>query len=260
MITCSRWWPKLLLLPVIYLATGNLLVVHAQTQSSRYSKLETVAANANANDAASISALADEIFPTDYWPNEILSSREAIKARLIRAEMGFYNGQHRGISCEDVSKALNNAVQQLALPRFAKTSRAQIGSLRMSELMNAPRFMHPRISDSKMGSRALGVMSPMQAAFLATRMVEQKLFNEEYQFDPGEWVAMRRAQSRALWESRRQSRDRGLEASGARVVLRVPGSKEAEMTRASSQAVASLAQNQIDSLLKKVFDDMGVQQ
>ena len=172
----------------------------------------------NGGGETEVRALADEIF-TSYQFNEAPAGvSDNIKERLVRAEISYRGGKgQQGISDASIVRAVNYLVHILGAPAYARTN--------VFELRRMKAGILPYTADLQARSRAeqltSGVinsandatrpsMSPLEATFFMTVLVQQKQFNSEYQLTQEEYVQLhggeRQPKSDKQFRSEMQSR------------------------------------------------------
>jgi hypothetical protein len=142
---------------------------------------------------ASIRKLADEVFKSVALEQAPAGMLDAVKDRLVRAEVSYQNGRAQGITEISVVRAVNGLAIKFKAPEYAKTSRYEVRKLRMGVLAIAPNFIAGgRSSDSqqpkRIGSSIAPDMSPMEAAFVTVLLLRQKVSNPDYQLTHAERV------------------------------------------------------------------------
>ena len=151
-----------------------------------------------------IRAMADEIFTTYQFDEAPAGVSNGIKERLVRAEISYRGGQgQQGISDASIVRAVNYLAYKLGAPAYARTDVFELRRMKVAIL--------PYTNDLQARSRASEVtdrvsvgyqktdtandastptMSPLEAIFFMTVLVQQKQFNPEYQLTNEEFVAL----------------------------------------------------------------------
>lgn len=172
--------------------------------SNPLSKINSKARTANnGGGETEIRALADEIFTTYQFDEAPAGIGDSIKDRLVRAELSYRGGQgQQGISDASIVRAINYLAYKLGAPAFARTD--------VFELRRMKSAILPYTGDLQARSRAAEVtdsisiggqktnandattptMSPLEAVFFMTALVQQKQFNPEYQLTHEEFVLL----------------------------------------------------------------------
>lgn len=175
---------------------------------------------ANSGGETEVRALADEIFVTYHFNDAPAVIGDAIKDRLVRAELSYRNGRgQKGISDASIVRAVNYLAYKVGAPAYAQTN--------VFELRRMKTAMLPYTADLQARSRATDAailnsgktvaneaatprMSPLEATFFAVLLVHQKQFNTEYQLTNQEFVALhggnRKPQADKLFRGEMQSR------------------------------------------------------
>lgn len=176
----------------------------------------------NGGGETEVRALADEIFTTYQFDEAPAVVGDSIKERLVRAELNYRGGKgQQGISDASIVRAVNYLAYKLGAPAYAQTD--------VFELRRMKTAILPYTGDLQARSRAEEVnavmsgtqktnandahtptMSPLEAIFFMTALVQQKQSNPEYQLTNEEFVALRgnkrQAQSEKMFRTEMQSR------------------------------------------------------
>jgi hypothetical protein len=157
----------------------------------------------NGGGETEIRALADEIFTTYQFDEAPAGVSDNIKERLVRAEISYRGGKgQQGISDASIVRAVNYLAHKVGAPAYARTN--------VFELRRMKSGLLPYTADLQARSRAAQVtdgiligdrktrandattptMSPLEATFFMTLLVQQKQFNSEYQLTNQEFVAL----------------------------------------------------------------------
>src|SRR5438876_11853703 len=218
------------LLTIAILGVGLLLrnqstVVRGQSQSSTgaasqnadpFNELNRKARAAKSGEPNSVQALADEFFAsTAVFPEIPPEAVDAMKDRLVRAEMEYRggNGKQKSIEEIDVARMVNQLADALSLPDYAKTCPLQVRHLRMSLLLYLPNiigqehFKEKPGAKRKVGSIMSGKMSPLEAAYVALVLLEQKKDNAAFQVTSEEWRALVYKKKLDLWQAHREGKN-----------------------------------------------------
>ena len=191
--------------------------VEAET-SNPLSNINSRSKAANNGGETEIRALADEIFTSYQFDEAPAGVSDNIKERLVRAEISYRGGKgQQGISDASIVRAVNYLSQKVGAPAYARTNvfelrRMKAGILpytanlqarsRAEQLTNG---VLTRANDATRPS-----MSPLEATFFMTVLVQQKQFNSEYQLTQKEYVQLhggkRQAKSDKQFRSEMQSR------------------------------------------------------
>lgn len=126
--------------------------------------------------------LAHQAFRNIGVPTDIADSF-GFTNRIVQVDALYRHGQHRGVTEQDVLRAVNNFVDKVQAPAWAHATPQEVRKLRMRLLVLYPQLMASHAAPDTSGHyRALDdTMSPLEAAHLATSLLYQKAFNEEYQ-------------------------------------------------------------------------------
>ncbi len=149
-----------------------------------------------------------------------------LKQRVVSAELKFRQGNHKAIAEKDVAEAINRLATKMSLPPYAHTSKSEVRRLRVRLLTVFPHFIASDAPPKADGTfEAVDeVMSPVQAAFAAAVLIQQKLSNPTFQVTEQEHQASKRARSQSQQpipegERTREIRD-GIQRSASQASLR----------------------------------------
>ena len=226
-------------------------------------RIDAKAAVLNSNDEASVRAVADEIFNYPHafgrMPSDIESS---IKVGLVRAEIAYRQGRRPGVREEDVVRLVNQVGDALGLPSYARTTKKQVRTIRMSLMLESPVFMAKGAvrPDMHVGDSISPEMSVLQAAHLAQVVLDQKFINPDFQATPEDWDLHFHEQAveriRQAEELRKMS---ATNKTSHRIFARI-NPKRAEMDQAFFSGVSSLGSGGALSLLDSAMKTFRIDQ
>jgi hypothetical protein len=214
---------------------------------------------ANKGGDAEIRALADEIF-TKHGFNELPAGLgDSIKERLVRAEISYFSGKgQEGISDASIVRAVNYLAYKVGAPAYAQTN--------VFELRRMKTAMLPYTSDLQARSRVPNgailsneksitndattpTMSPLEAVFFMSSLVQQKQFNSEYQLTNDEFVALhgdkRQAKSDKLFRGEMQYR-------------RSDSSRSKELEQSVEKHAAAMSMSEMVNLPQELMYVLGI--
>lgn len=137
---------------------------------------------------ADIRAITSQIF-TQMGISPQLASAYGFSERVVQADLNYRRGyQDIPVRESDIVTALNNLNTTIGGPAWATTNLAEVRRLRMGLIALEPHFLASQAPpDSKGHYRALeDTMSPLQAVYVASMLIQQKLDNPDYQFTDAE--------------------------------------------------------------------------
>ena len=213
--------------------------------------LKEKARAAKGNDEAAVRALADDIFSLFNFDQAPAGMDDAIKERLVRAELRHRHGQGKGTPEFKVVHMVNQLADKLGAPPYARTNRLEVKRLRMG--------LRPYISDlgaqsqadeTKNNEKHSSSMSPLEAFFVAVSLIQQKRFNAEYQLTDDEWVALHGGRRAA------GSSEKFLAEMSAR---RRDSARTEELDLAIGRGFASMSPSQLLSLPDELLNTLGVE-
>lgn len=148
------------------------------------------AALLHAGDTAAITDLAHQMFQSVGISIEV-ADLFGFTDRVVQAEKAYLQGEQLPIQEADVVRAINDLANSAGTPAWTHTSVSEATKLRVRLTVLYPQLMaYQGPPDSKGGYKLFGAeMSPLQAAYLATSLVYQKIYNSDYQFTAAEQKA-----------------------------------------------------------------------
>ena len=230
-------------------ATNSIAPAPASAEIDDGCGLTSVNAKAQAakgNDETAIRELADEMFRLFEFDKAPAGMDDAIKERLVRAEINFRNGTNKADPSEfRVVHVVNRLADQLGAPAYARTNVFEVRRLRTD--------LRPYTPDLQTGDMAdeLGApMSPMEAFFFAVSLLQQKRYNVEFQLTNDEWTALHGgARARGGNGQFRGEMDARLSDT----------SRTDEIEQAMEKGFAAMSAADILSLPEQLLDTLGVE-
>jgi hypothetical protein len=227
-------------------------------------RLEDKAVAARAGDEASVRALAEEVLNQAHGlpqaPSEVLAP---IVDRLVYAEVRYRAGTGAPVEETNVVPMINGLVATLGLPNYATVDSPQVRFVRMATLRLTPKFMgegalRPAM---KVGEEINHSISPLQAVHLALCVIEQKLFNPDYQLGPGEWEAHQASLDLARWQAHQQASQAGLTGNPSNQPhLEVLSNPKAQtLLNAIGSAQANMASTDALTMAHRTLDVLGIE-
>jgi hypothetical protein len=139
-----------------------------------------------------VRAVADEVFSTFNFDQAPAGMDDAIKARLVRAEINYRMGHGKGSASEfRVVHMVNLLAHRLGAPAYVRTNAFEVRRLRMDLLPYTSDLQSSLSRNDEKGPKKLGdLMSPLEAFFIAMSLVQQKRYNAEFQLTNKEWIAL----------------------------------------------------------------------
>jgi hypothetical protein len=257
---------------LILCATGGILFrvnSPARAQSSSDSGeantmtddfIDQKARRAKGNDEPAVRKLADEVFATPYFAEIPSDYREAMKERVVRDELKYRNGK-KGIGEEKVVLTVNHLARKFNAPDFAKTSPAQVRALRVRLKLGYPNFIAQETREGKKGLKKKAgdtinpEMSPLEAAFVTGVLVQQKMLNADFQYEPQVWDEKLRKGQLKQWEA---GANPGAQ-NESRLVQSKGNAKRNEMRRAVTQSASKMSVTELMSLPDETLDTLGIE-
>jgi hypothetical protein len=175
-----------------------------------YQQIEVAASAMRPGDLDSIRAVFEEIvnYPRYYRMPDVMAA--IVKQRLIDAQRDYFAGKNAGVVDGAIVDAINALATAFDTPGYARVSLLEVQFLR-SRAVSAMPYLMRSAPDTKLGE-ADPPMSPLQAIWIMSLLIDQKLDNPDYQAIPADWdrdyypklLEQARAQDRARDELRRR--------------------------------------------------------
>jgi len=120
-----------------------------------------------------------------------LANAFGFQERIVQAEVSYRKGNHGPIHESDIVKAVNNLASSLNAPAWAQTSLVEVRRIRMYSLpMYGSMFANTKPGPDGKVSLLSPDMSPLEGMHLALILIQQKLYNQNYQFSTKEKLAL----------------------------------------------------------------------
>jgi hypothetical protein len=151
-----------------------------------YQTIESSASTMKPGDLGSIRAVVDAIFafPRQYRMPDVMAA--IVKQRLIDAQVAYFDGKTSGTVDAAVVDAINTLATTFDTPDYASVSLLQVQYMRNLLATGMPTLFKPVTPDIKVGEPNVP-MSPLQAIFVMSLLIDQKMQNPDYQKPPAEW-------------------------------------------------------------------------
>jgi hypothetical protein len=156
-------------------------------QQSHYVHINEQAELSRAGDVNATVELTHELFKGTEIPVDFADAF-GFTDRIVNAESEHHRGRHPRVSEGDVVKAVNHLADVAGAPSWVKTDQGEVRKLRMHMLVLYPNLLASHEPADKDGHRKAisDGLRPIEAAYIATTMIYQKLNNPEYQFTTDE--------------------------------------------------------------------------
>jgi hypothetical protein len=153
---------------------------------SPYHAIEDAAAAMQPGNADSVRALVDAVanFPSLYrrMPEPMAA---VVKQRVINAQTAYLDGKAAGVPDGAVADAINALATAFETPDYGRVSLLMVQFFRANMAHAMPVFM--RSAPDTLVDEPNPPMSPVQALFIMSLLIDQKLINPDYQAAPAEW-------------------------------------------------------------------------
>jgi hypothetical protein len=188
-------------------------------KSAPIDRVNEKARAARGGDEDAVRELTDAVFNTAVDEDDVIGdATKPLKERVLRAEMEYRKGKRKGVAEIEVVKVINGLAKKYGAPDYAKTDQREVRELRMSMLLTEGDFVARGRNDGKgkpkkkKGDTIGSEMSPLEAVYVTTDMLKQKLYNEDYQLTQEE--------RRARWAEKHDGKKKaGCEGEGCQPKL-----------------------------------------
>lgn len=220
-----------------------------------FARLDDKARAAKGGGETQVRELTDEILSSSNLDQAPAGMADAIKARLVRAEVNYRNGRSKAISEFDVIRMVNMVAQKTGAPDFAKTNVFEVRRLQLGILPFVPNLL-ARTRDGlendgrPRGAAVNSAMSPLEATFVATLLLQQKRHNAEYQLTHDEWVALHGSKRKGASNEKFQEQMKA---------HRKNSNRTDELDRAMARGLTAMSPVQLLSLPEELLDRLGVE-
>lgn len=226
----------------------------------------------NGGDQNSISELADDIISQFGLLDVLSGAKEAVKKRLVRAEINFQKGEKRGIPEENIVLMVNELADRLLAPDYAKTDLQQVRHIRVSRMQYLPNLINQQDADKKgasqkkIGSSINPNMSPLEAAYVAMDLIYQKTFTEDFQVTPQEFRDNLNKKRLEMWQAHQaekaQSNSRQTADSVSEPVYELQAAESnlnRDKMRLTSDRASTMRRADLLNLLNSSLDTLGIE-
>jgi hypothetical protein len=150
-----------------------------------YQQIEVAASAMRSGDVDSIRPVVEEIvnYTRYYRMPDVMAA--IVKQRLIDAQRDYFAGKNPGVVDGAIVDAINALATAFGTPGYARVSLLEVQFLR-SRAVSAMPYLMRSAPDTKLGE-ADPPMSPLQAIWLMSLLIDQKLDNPDYQAIPTDW-------------------------------------------------------------------------
>lgn len=180
-----------------------------------------------------------------------------VSERIAASQDRYRRKLKSGLSTGQVARAVNRLATELDLPPYAYTDAAEVREVRGKLLQATPNLMQPVNIQAKTPSKSTPVeydLTPIQAAFLALTLVDQKLTNPDFEFT----FAERRALKKRHQESKPRQRAAGTEERHE-VVVRTESARQEKLRKSLEAKVRTSSGEELNRLLHKALSELGVE-
>ena len=224
----------------------------AARASKPLAQLNEKARAAKSGDEAAIRSLADEIFSQFSADQAPAGLADAIKDRLVRAEVNYRAGRGKGISDANAVQMVNRLAHEVGAPAFARTDVFEFRRLKMGLLPYTSNLQSRSADGVGRKNPNEATMSPLEAAYFAVLLVQQKQGNPEYQLTHDEWVGLHsNGNGKGRGQSNAKFRDKIRERQDSTV-------RSDELRRAFETGLTAKSPMQILELPAELLDTLGV--
>lgn len=206
---------------------------------------------AKGGDEAAVRALADEIFSQFNTEHAPAGLADAMKERVVRAELNYRAGRGKGISDANAIRMVNRLAHEVGAPAFAHTDVFELRRLKAG-LLPYTSDLQSRAAGSGAGRRNPNEpsMSPLEATYFAVLLVQQKRFNPEFQLTHDEWVELHGGKRKSKADAKFHDKMRERQDDAARTE---------EMQKAFEDGLSKKSVAELLELPAALLDTLGVE-
>jgi hypothetical protein len=136
--------------------------------------------------------LVDEMVRMSDLAQEFAELDDAVKERLVAAEMNYRNS-HAKSRCSEfrIVHAVNRLADRMGTPAYTRTNVFEVRRLRANLLPYVSDMQAARSQNElRKAQKHAPPMSPLETFFVAVTVIQQKRHNPEYQLTNEEWIAL----------------------------------------------------------------------
>ena len=199
--------------------TGTMVVLFMRGPTT---EIEDAASGMKAGDPDSVRAVVEVMFevPGMYRMPDMMAA--VVKQRIIDAQTAYLGGKNTGVTDGALVDAINMLATTFQTPDYGMVSLLQVQFVRGRLASTMPILFKPVKPDLKIGEPNVP-MSPMQAIFVISVLIDQKIQNGDFQLSPAEWD--RDVYPRAMEQERaRQELNRRIESGEVQPRFELRGS------------------------------------
>lgn len=225
-------------------------------QSNPLARLNAKARAARKHDEAAVRELVDESFNVAALNNAPAGMSDAIKDRLVRAELNWRRGATRGVSDKDVVKTINQLADKFNAPDYAHTNRYEVRRLHTLMFPYMPDFIgreNTGASTSKQKGSSINHerMSPLEAGFLMAMLLRQKQTNPDFQLTHDEQFAQ--------WKERHSGKAKKDKKNDDSAQAQEYAKRHDAIANAISDGAAKMSPAELLNLPANMLDALGVE-
>lgn len=226
-------------------------------------QINEAARAAKGSDEAAVRRLVDTVFNANEFAEVPPGGLDQIKERVVRAELNYRAKGKGGVAEKNITKMINKLANKLGAPDYAKTDTVQVRRTRVRLMLRLSSFISSEVVTEKAGknrgkSSLKSEMSPLEAAYLATFLLQQKMLNEDYQLTPKESRAKLHKNQLERWEASRANKGGEAQQKKNELVVKNANPKREEMIQLISLAIAGKRGDELKSLAETSLDDLGI--
>lgn len=240
---------------------------------TRLARINQKAKAAQNNEEASVRELADEVFHNIKLPLTPPEVEDALKGKVVQAEMKYRNENGIGISEQNLVKTVNMLSDKLGTPEYSKTDLAQVRYLRVGLMPHLPHLIDKgkgKVKDKDSKAVRFSIdpeMSPLEAVYVTGILIQQKLYNNAFQVTLQEWHSNMDKRRKEKWEMYRNSKpDEGgdnkqsSESETYELKIAAPNPEQEEMQRSILRGAARLKADGLLQLANSALTTLGIQE
>jgi hypothetical protein len=165
-------------------------------QADPITQIDEKAARAVGHDEYLIKELSDSVVDWAVRGQLPPFLTEPYKERLARAEVNYRTGVVPGITGHNIVLLIDDLVQKLEAPDYARTDDDEVLNLRAILAAGVPHLVGNFSQANSKNAAAIGPedkLSPIEAVFVTRQLIMQKEINEAYQTTPAERLEIKKS-------------------------------------------------------------------
>jgi hypothetical protein len=171
------------------------------TDSNPFGSIDNKIRALKGGEEAAARAMAEEVFSSFDLNSIPAGMADALKDRLVRAEVNYRKGRGNAVSELSIAHMVNRLASRLNAPAYFRTNLYEVKRLEAGIMLFSPQ-LRAQLRERQSLARNAPVertLSPLEATFIAGLLIQQKRYNPEYQLTNDEWITLHGGSRRTEW-------------------------------------------------------------